>query len=52
VGLLLSAPQAGHIDRQQAPALSSNGAAARRTTANAGSVMLTAELTRLNTDLY
>jgi len=31
--------------------LSSNGAAARRTAAYAGSVILTAELTRLNTDL-
>jgi len=28
------------------------GAAARRSAANAGSVTLTAELTRLNTDLY
>jgi len=50
-GLLLSASRAGDISREQAPALSSNGAAARRTAANAGSVMLTAELTRLNTDL-
>jgi len=29
VGLLLSAPRPADIDRQQAPALSSNGAAAR-----------------------
>ena len=50
-GLLLSALRAGDISREQAPVLSSNGAAARRTAANAGSVMLTAELTRLNTDL-
>jgi len=52
-GLLLSALQAGDIDRQlrapvprtscTATALSSNGAAARRSAANAGSVMLTAE---------
>jgi len=50
--LLLSAPRAEDGDRQRrAPALSSNGAAARRSAANAGSVMLTAELTRLNTDL-
>jgi len=50
-GLLLSALRAGDISQEQAPVLSSNGAAARRTAANAGSVMLTAELTRLNTDL-
>jgi len=37
-GLLLSAPRAKHIDRQWlAPAASSNGAAARRSAANAGS---------------
>jgi len=42
--LLLSAVRAGDIERQQrAPAPSSNGAAARRSAANAGSVMLTAE---------
>jgi len=50
--LLLSALRAGDIDRQlraraagavqQAPARSSNGAAARRSAENAGSVMLTA----------
>jgi len=50
-GLLLSDSRARNIDQQQAPALSSNGAAARCTAANAGSVMLRAELTRLNTDL-
>jgi len=38
-GLLLSTPRTGDIDRQQAPALSSNGAAA-----DAGSVVLTAEV--------
>jgi len=38
-GLLLSAVHAGHIDRQRR-APSSNGAAARRSAANAGSVML------------
>jgi len=49
-GLLLSAQLAGHIYRQrQSSAPSSNGAAAWRSAANAGSVMLTAELTRLNT---
>ena len=54
VGLLLGAVRAGDIDRQcRAP--SSNGAAARvraarRSAANAGSAMLTAESTRLNTD--
>jgi len=54
--LLLSAPRAGDVDRKEAPALSSNGtrraciwhqqqgAAARRSAANAGSVMLTAEV--------
>ena len=36
----------------EALALSSNGAAARRSAANAGSVVLTAELTRLNTGLF
>jgi len=42
--LLLSAVLAGDIDRQRrAPVPSSNGAAARRLPANAGSVMLTAE---------
>ena len=52
-GLLLSAPRAEDIDRQRrAPARSSNGAAARHSAANAGSVMLTAEFARLNTDLY
>jgi len=43
-GLLLSAVWVRDIDRQRrAPALSSNGAAARLSVANAGSVMLTAE---------
>ena len=51
-GLLLSAPRAGNVDRQRrAPAPSSNGAAARRSAVNAGSDVLTAELTRLNTHL-
>jgi len=40
--LLLSAPWAGDIDRQQAAALSSNGVGVQRSAANAGSVMLTA----------
>jgi len=35
-----------------AAVISSNVAVARRTAANAGSVVLTAELTRLNTDLF
>ena len=44
-GLLLSAPRAGNVDRQRrAPAPSSNGAAARRPTANAGSIMLIADV--------
>jgi len=48
-GLLLSAPRTGHID------LDNGGRrrpAARRSAANAGSVALTAELTRLNTVLW
>ena len=50
-GLLLSVVWAGDIDRKRrAPAPNSNGAAVRRSAANAGSVMLTAELTTLNTD--
>jgi len=51
-GLLLSAVRVGDIDRQRRAA-SSSGAAARRSAANAGSVTLTAETTRLrlNTDL-
>jgi len=65
--LLLSALWQGDIDRQQALAHSSNGAAAWHTAAmahgsngtqqqwhmaaSAGSVMLTVNLTRLNTDL-
>jgi len=36
-GLLLSAVRAGDTDRQHASAVSSNGAAARRSAANAGS---------------
>jgi len=49
-GLLLSAVRAKDIDRQhRAPGSSS--AAARRSVANVGNVMLTSELTRLNTDL-
>ena len=44
-GLLLSAVLAGDVDRQRrAPALSSNGAAARRSAANAGSAVLTADV--------
>jgi len=47
--LLLRALLAGHIDRQRrAPAPSSNGAATRRSAANAGSVVLTDELRSLN----
>ena len=47
-GLLLSAVRAKDIDRQRpAAAAPQPGAAARRSTANAGNVMLTAELTRL-----
>jgi len=43
-GLLLSAPRAGNIDRQQAPALAATAPhAARRSAANAGIVMLTAK---------
>jgi len=48
-GLLLSAVRAGDIDRQRR---CSNGAAARRSAVNAGSVMLAAEMTRLNIDLF
>ena len=40
-GLLVSATLAGDIDRQQASAHSNNGAAARRSAANAASVVLT-----------
>jgi len=48
-GLLLSARRARDIDRllhgaQQAPVLSSSGAAARRSAANAGSVTVTADV--------
>jgi len=53
-GLLLSAVRAKNIDRQRRAPGSSSAAAravARRSAANAGNVMLTAELTRLNTDL-
>jgi len=53
-GLLLSAVRAKDIDRQRrAPGRSSAAARGRstRSAANAGNVMLTAELTRLNTDL-
>jgi len=53
-GLLLSAVHAKDIDRQRrAPGSSSAAAraAARRSAANAGNATLTAELTRLNTDL-
>jgi len=47
--LLLSARRARDIDRllhgaQQAPVLSSSGAAARRSAANAGSVTVTADV--------
>jgi len=51
-GLLLSTLWAGQIDRQrQAPVPSSNGATEWHSAANVGSVMLTAELMRLNIDL-
>jgi len=50
-GLLLSAVCAKDIDRQRR-APGSSSAAARRSAANAGNVMLTAELTRLNTDNF
>ena len=59
-GLLLSAVRAGDIDRQlraaapripAAGALSSNGAAARRSAANAGSVIFDSRGTRLIADL-
>ena len=50
-GLLLSALRAGYRSIA-GPARSSNGAAARRTASNTGSVMLTAELTTLNTNLF
>ena len=44
-GLLLSAERAGDIDRQlRATGASSNGATARRSAADAGSVTLTAEV--------
>jgi len=57
--LLLSAVRAGDIDRrrrasdtqQQQATVTQHGAAARRSAANAGSVMLTAMLRRLNIDL-
>jgi len=49
-GWLLSAPRAGHADRQcRAPV--NTCATTRRSAANAGSVMLTADLTKLKTDL-
>ena len=54
-GLLLSAVSAKDIDRQRrAPAAAAPqpGDAARCSAANAGNVMLTAELTRLYTDNY
>jgi len=53
-GLLLSAVRAKDTDRQRRVSGSNSAAAraaARRSAANAGNVMLTAELTRLNTDL-
>jgi len=53
-GLLLSTVRAKDIDRQRRVPSSSSAAAraaARSSAANAGNVMLTAELTRLNTDL-
>jgi len=50
-GLLLSALWAVHVSHQwRALALGSNGTTARHSAANAGSVMLTAELMRLNAD--
>jgi len=52
-GLLLSAVRRGDIDRQRrTPAPSSNGAAARRSAANADSVMLTAEGPELSTTCH
>jgi len=51
VGLLLSAPQTGDISQQQTLALNSNGAAARRSAVNAGSVV-GSQGTRLNTNLF
>jgi len=53
-GLLLSTICAKDINRQRraaAAAAPQPGAAARRSAANAGNIMLTAELSRLNTDL-
>jgi len=49
-GLLLSAVRAEDIDRQRRAATQLPGAAARRSAANAGRAMLTAELTRPITD--
>ena len=50
--LLLSAVRARDSDqKRRGRAPSSSGIAARRSAANAGSAMLTAESTRLNTDL-
>jgi len=50
--LLLSAVRAGYIDRQQRRrAPSSNGAAVRRSAANAGSVVLTAKVDEAEPEL-
>jgi len=49
-GLLLSVVRAKDIDRQRR-ATGNSCTAARRSAANSGNVMSTAELTRLNTDL-
>jgi len=52
-GLLLSAVRAESIDRQRRAATPlQHGAAARRSAVNAGSVMLAAEMKRLNIDLF
>ena len=51
MGLSLSAPQTGDINQQQTLALNSNGAAARRSAVNAGSVV-GSRGTRLNTNLF
>jgi len=49
--LLLRAVWAENVDQQQ-QVLSGNSAAAQCSAANAASAMLTAELTRLKTDLF
>jgi len=49
--LLLNARRTGDIDRQQSLALSSNGAAAQRSAANANSAVFRA-MTQQNTDWF